>query len=344
LRKAKKSLKKLSPKTMHTLGIETSCDETSCAILKDFNVLSNITISSLKEHKKYGGVVPEIATRAHLRNIDKVLLEATRRARMPLEKIDLISVTHKPGLIGALVVGLNFAKALSLALDKPFIGINHLHAHLFAPFLNNQEKIEFPFLGLVVSGGHTEVYRVDDFDKIKILGQTRDDACGEVFDKIAKAYGLGYPGGPIIDKMFEPKQARDFNFKCGKIGLDLSFSGIKTALIYKKGELEKKGLFDAKTKKKLVSSFQYSALEVIVSTIIEASQKYRIKRIVCGGGVIANKYLRKRLIEQKDKGIKIYIPNFKYCSDNAAIVAGLGFYLYNKGKIVSPLNLGAEAN
>lgn len=328
---------------MHTLGIETSCDETSCAVLKDYRVLSNITISSLKEHKKYGGVVPEIATRAHLNNIDKVLLEATKKARISLKKIDLISATYKPGLIGALVVGLNFAKALSLALDKPFIGINHLHAHLFAPFLDNQHKLEFPFLGLVVSGGHTEIYKVDDFDKITILGQTRDDACGEVFDKVAKAYGLGYPGGPVIDKMFDLNK-RDFDFKCGKIGLDLSFSGIKTALIYKKNELEKKGLFDSKTKKKLISSFQYSALEAVISSIIEASWKYRIKRVACGGGVIANKYLRTRLDEQKDRGIKVYIPDLEYCCDNAAIVAGLGFYLYNKSKIKSPLDLRAEAN
>ena len=329
---------------MYTLGIETSCDETSCAILKDYRVLSNITISSLREHKKYGGVVPEIATRAHLRNIDKVLLEAVKKARTPLKRIDLISVTHKPGLIGALVVGLNFAKALSLALEKPFMGINHLHAHLFASFLDNQHEIEFPFLGLVVSGGHTEIYLVDDFDKMKILGQTRDDACGEVFDKVGKAYGLGYPGGPVIDKMFNPKYKNDFKFKCGKIGLDLSFSGIKTALVYKKSELEKKGLFDAKTRRKLLSSFQYSALEAVVSSVIEASQKYGIKKIVCGGGVVANKYLRSRLFEQKSRGIKVYMPPLGYCSDNAAIVAGLGFYLYNKNKKRSPLGLEAEAN
>jgi len=329
---------------MYTLGIETSCDETSCAILKDYQVLSNVTLSSLKEHKKYGGVVPEIATRAHLKNIDKVLAAASKEAGISLKRLGLIAVTYKPGLVGALVVGLNFAKALSLALAKPFIGVNHLHAHLFAPFLNYPKRLKFPFLGVVISGGHTEIYRVDDFDKIKILGQTRDDACGEVFDKVAKAYNLGYPGGPIIDRLFKAKYKNDFNFKCGKIGFDLSFSGIKTALIYKKNEIEKRGLFNSRVKRKLVSSFQYVALETIISTILEAKDKFRMKRVVCGGGVVANKYLRKRLREEERRGIKVFLAPFEYSGDNAAIVAGLGFYLYNiKGK-KDAMELKAQAN
>ncbi len=329
---------------MYTLGIETSCDETSCAILKDYQVLSSVTLSSLKEHKKYGGVVPEIATRAHLENIDKVLAAASKEAGISLKRLDLIAVTYKPGLVGALVVGLNFAKALSLALARPFIGVNHLHAHLFASFLNYPKKLKFPFLGVVISGGHTEIYRVDDFNKIKTLGQTRDDACGEVFDKVAKAYNLGYPGGPIIDKLFKAKYKDDFNFKCGKIGFDLSFSGIKTALIYKKEEIEKRGLFNSATKRKLVSSFQYAALETIISTILEAKDKFKMKRIVCGGGVVANKYLRKRLREEEKRGVKVFLAPFEYSGDNAAIVAGLGFYLYNiKGK-KSAIELKAQAN
>lgn len=329
---------------MYTLGIETSCDETSCAILKDYQVLSNVTLSSLKEHKKYGGIIPEIATRAHLNNIDKVLVAASKEAGISLKKLDLIAVTHKPGLGGALVVGLNFAKALSLALKKPFIGVNHLHAHLFAPFLNYPKRLKFPFLGVVISGGHTEIYRVDDFDRIKILGQTRDDACGEAFDKIAKAYNLGYPGGPIIDKLFKEEYKNDFKFKCGKIGLDLSFSGIKTALIYKKKEIEKKNLFNADTKRRLVSSFQYVALETIIRTILEAKNKFKMKRIVCGGGVVANKYLRRRLGDEEKKGVKVFLAPLEYSGDNAAIVAGLGFYLYNvKGK-KSTIKLKAQAN
>ena len=329
---------------MYILGIETSCDETSCAILKNYQVLSNITLSSLREHKKYGGVVPEIAVRAHLKNIDKVLTVVQKKSGVSLKKIDLISVTYKPGLVGALVVGLNFAKSLSVALSKPFIGVNHLYAHLFASFLNYQRKLRFPFLGVVISGGHTELYQVEDFDKIKILGQTRDDACGEVFDKVAKAYGLGYPGGPIIDKLFTRRYKDDFRFKCGKIGLDLSFSGIKTALIYKKSEMEKKGTFDSKMKKRLVSSFQYTAMETIIRTILEAKDKLKIKKIVCGGGVIANKYLRRRLKEEEKGGLKVFLPPFEYSSDNAAMVAGLGFYLYNKRGKNSSINLKAQAN
>lgn len=329
---------------MYTLGIESSCDETSCAILKGYKVLSNVTISSLKEHKKYGGVVPEIATRAHLKNIDKVLYGALSASGISLDKIDLIAVTCKPGLIGSLVVGVNFAKALSFSLKKPLIGVNHLHAHIFAPFLNNCEKLKFPFLGLVVSGGHSEIYYVKDFNNIKILGQTQDDACGEVFDKIAKAYGLGYPGGPVIDKLFDARLKDSFKFKCGKTGLNLSFSGIKTALIYKKIELEKKGLFNKDTKVKLLSSFQSSSVEAIVAAIQEAKEKYKLKKVACGGGVVANSYLRKRLKESEGKGERFLIPPFEYTADNAAIVAGLGFYLYNKKGCVSDLTLEAQAN
>ncbi|MFH1504896.1 MAG: tRNA (adenosine(37)-N6)-threonylcarbamoyltransferase complex transferase subunit TsaD [Candidatus Omnitrophota bacterium] len=330
---------------MYTLGIETSCDETSCAVLKNRKVLSNVTISSLKEHKKYGGVVPEIATRAHLENIDKVLAAALNSAGLSLKKIGLISVTYKPGLIGALVVGFNFAKALALSLDKPFIAVNHLHAHLFSYFLNRTEKFHFPFLGLVVSGGHTEIYRINDFDQIKILGQTSDDACGEAFDKVAKAYNLGYPGGPIIDKLFNYKYKDDFSFKCGRAGFDLSYSGIKTALIYKKIEMEKKKVFDAKMKIRLISCFQYSAIEAVIMAIEEAVEKFKINKVACGGGVIANKYLRQRLKQQgKRKKIHFYTPNLEYAGDNAAMVAGLGFYLYNSRGMKSSISLQAEAN
>ncbi|MFA6281515.1 MAG: tRNA (adenosine(37)-N6)-threonylcarbamoyltransferase complex transferase subunit TsaD [Candidatus Omnitrophota bacterium] len=329
---------------MYTLGIETSCDETSCAILKDYSVLSNVTISSLKEHAKYGGVVPEIATRAHLKNIDKVFVEALKQAKVSLKDISLIAATYKPGLMGSLVVGVNFAKALALSLNKPFLGINHLHAHIFAPFLNRKEKLEFPLLGFVVSGGHTEIYYVKDFNQIKLLGQTDDDACGEVYDKVAKAYGLGYPGGPAIDKLFQAEYKNAFSFKCGRRGLNLSFSGIKTALIYKKIELEKKQKLTRLTKIKLVSSFQYSVVEALVSAIASAYKQYKIKKVACGGGVIANRYLRARLQMTETKDLKFLIPPTEYTADNAAIVAGLGFYLYNKKGLKSAINLEAEAS
>lgn len=288
--------------------------------------------------------MPEIATRAHLKNIDKVLSGSLSISGISLDKIDLIAVTYKPGLIGSLVVGVNFAKALSYSLKKPLIGVDHLQAHIFAPFLNKREKLVFPFLGLVVSGGHSEIYYVNDFDKIKLLGQTQDDACGEVFDKIAKAYGLGYPGGPAIDKLFNPRYKNDFKFKCGRNGLNLSFSGIKTALIYKKIELEKNSLLDKNTKVKLLSSFQAASIEAIVSAVIEAKTQYKLRVIACGGGVIANSYLRKRLKESSGQGVRFLVPPIEYTADNAAMVAGLGFYLYNKKGRLSSLTLEAEAN
>ncbi|MDD3296258.1 MAG: tRNA (adenosine(37)-N6)-threonylcarbamoyltransferase complex transferase subunit TsaD [Candidatus Omnitrophica bacterium] len=326
---------------MYTLGIETSCDETSCAILKDYRVLANITLSSLREHKKYGGVIPEIATRAHLKNIDKIVSTAEKKSGVSLKKINLITATYRPGLIGALVVGLNFAKALSLALRKPFLGVDHLHAHLFAPFLNNKNTVTFPFLGVVISGGHTDLYLVEDFSKPRLIGRTKDDACGEVYDKIAVHYGLGYPGGPVIDRLYQHACREDFNFKCGKSGFDLSFSGIKTALIYKKRDLEKENAFNHKAKIGLISSFQHTVAQAITKTIIEAADKYKISKVVIGGGVAANTYLRKMLKKKEDEGLSFLISPKEYSGDNAAAVAGLGFYLYNTLGVRSRLNLEA---
>jgi len=257
----------------------------------------------------------------------------------------LIDVTYRPGLIGALMVGLNFAKALSLATKKPLLGINHLKAHLFSPFLDNDRRLEFPFLGAVISGGHTEIYRIDDFDKVRILGHTLDDACGEAFDKVAKAYNLGYPGGPAIDRIFKKADQSAFSFKCGKKRFSLSFSGLKTALVYKKRELEQEKKFNSEVKIKLLSSFQYTALEAVIAVILEAKDKLKINRVVCGGGVVANRYLRQRLKEEAAKNrFDLYISSQGYSGDNAAMVAGLGFYLYNKKRAVSPIGLKAEAN
>ncbi|MBU2102187.1 MAG: tRNA (adenosine(37)-N6)-threonylcarbamoyltransferase complex transferase subunit TsaD [Candidatus Omnitrophota bacterium] len=329
---------------MYTVGIETSCDETSCAILRGYKVLSNVTISSLKEHAKYGGVVPEIATRLHLKNIDTVFSHALAKTRLALADIDLVAATQRPGLIGALVVGLNFAQALALSLRKSFIGVNHLHAHIFAPFLNNAAPIRFPFLGLVVSGGHTEIYYVKDFTDIQLVGQTRDDACGEVFDKVAKAYGLGYPGGPRIDAIFDERYKNEFPFKCGRNGTDVSFSGIKTALIYKKMQLEKQQPLTRLLVVKLLSSFQETALSAVVAAVGEAVRRYNVGRIVCGGGVIANRLLRAKLLALASHDVEVLVPPFAYTTDNAAIVAGLGFYLYNTKKITSAFGLPAYAH
>ncbi|MCD6583318.1 MAG: tRNA (adenosine(37)-N6)-threonylcarbamoyltransferase complex transferase subunit TsaD [Candidatus Omnitrophica bacterium] len=329
---------------MYALGIETSCDETSCAVVRNREVLTNFTVSSLRYHRKYGGIVPEIATRNHLKFIDKVFLLAIRKAKVDLKDIKVIGVTYKPGLLGSLLVGVNFAKALSLALDKPFLGINHLHAHLFSPFLNNQIPFPLPFVGLVASGGHTEIFLVKDFSQIKLLGSTTDDACGEVFDKVARAFGLGYPGGVYIDKVYSPDFRESFSFRCGRKEFNFSFSGVKTAVIYKKNELEKKQKLDRETKIKILSSFQESVVKTIVEGIEEAATKLGIRNIVCGGGVIANRRLRELLRNLEKKGFKIFLPSLAYTTDNAAMVAGIAFYLYNRKRETSNFKLEAEAN
>ncbi len=327
---------------MYILGIETSCDETSIAILKNYNVLSNVTISSLKEHKIYGGIVPEIASRHHLKNIDRVTNLVLQNTKVKLKDIGLICATFKPGLINALAVGLSFAQGLALSLKKPFVGVNHLYAHLFSPFLNRKERLRFPFLGVVVSGGHTDFYSVEDFTHISLIGGTIDDACGETFDKVARSLNLGYPGGPIIDRLFREEYKDSFLFKCGRKGLNLSFSGIKTAVIYKRIELEKNKSLDYQTKIKLLSSFQAQVVETLIETILYAARENNFKHIVCGGGVFANRYLRKLLLKKVSK-IKVSLSPLEYATDNASMVAGLGFYLYNKG-VRSSFKLQPEAN
>ena len=219
---------------MYVLGIETSCDETSAAVVKNGRkILSCVVSSSLKFHKKYGGVVPEIASRMQLETITQVLDSAIRQARVNLKEIDLISVTSGPGLLGSLLVGISFAKAISISLGIPLLGVDHIYSHIYANFLNGA-KIKLPFIGLVVSGGHTSLFYVRDFKKIETLGQTLDDACGEAFDKVAKILGLGYPGGPLIEKLAKGGDERKIKFRCSgtKRPLDFSFSGIKTAVLY----------------------------------------------------------------------------------------------------------------
>jgi tRNA N6-adenosine threonylcarbamoyltransferase len=328
---------------MCVLGIETSCDETSCAIVDKRKVLANVTVSSLRYHKQYGGVVPEIATRNHLKFIDKVFTVALAKAGIGIEKVRAIGATYRPGLRGALVVGTNFAKALSLSRGIPFLGIDHLQAHLFGSFLNYSGKLPFPFIGLVVSGGHTDILLVNDFDDIKILGRTRDDACGEVFDKVARYFKLGYPGGIYIDKLYAAADKDAFKFKCPQIGLGFSFSGIKTAVIYKKMELDKTKQFNSKIKRQILSSFQESVTQTITKNTIAAALKYEVKTVVCGGGVTANSRLRALLKEscRKEK-LKLFLPQKAFTADNAAMVAGLAFYLYNKKNFRSPLSLEVQ--
>lgn len=315
---------------MYILGIETSCDDTSCSILRNREILSNITISSLREHRKYGGIVPEIAHRNHLKVIGHVLKVALEKAGISLKDISLIGVTNYPGLKGALLVGVNFAKGLAFSLDIPLIGINHLHAHLFANFVGNKYRIKFPFIGVVISGGHTEIMVVNDFDDIETVIRTVDDACGEAFDKVGRAFNLGFPAGPMIDRLYQKKYKDAFIFKCGKIKGGLSFSGIKTALIYKKMELERRGCLSRSLKEKLLSSFQESILRTIVDSIFSVADKYKIRRIVCGGGVVANTRFREMILSRHDLDVKVAPKHLSV--DNGAMVAGLAYYLFKYKK------------
>lgn len=316
---------------MIVLGIESSCDETSAAIVKDGRkILSNVIASSLPLHKKFGGIVPEIASRAHLESINIVTKEALAQAKKKNKDIDLIAVTVDPGLIGSLLVGVSFARALSFALKKPIVEVDHVKAHLYASFLA-EDIPKFPFIGLVISGGHTNLYRVNNFRSFKLLGTTLDDAAGEAFDKVAKILNLGFPGGPIIDKL--SSNVKDFKIKFNYSRLantfDFSFSGLKTAVLYYvNNDWDKKNT----SVKDIAASFQEAVIKNLVEKSIFACKRLRIKRLVLGGGVVANSRLRTRLSQEAEiQGIKVYFPQKNLCLDNAAMVAGLGYQICKTG-------------
>ena len=324
---------------MITLGIETSCDETSVAVLKgDRRILSNIVLSSLTEHKEFGGVVPEIASRAQAENVLTCLDVALKKARVPLAAIDLIAVTQGPGLMGSLVVGLSAAKALSLALAKPLVGVDHVIAHAYASFLSDSvgTSLRFPFLALVVSGGHTLIVRMENPRRVNVLGRTLDDAAGEAFDKVAKILGLGYPGGPEIDRLAKGQDTNRFFFSrpfLSSESFDFSFSGIKTAVFYKVEKLKKKSPLTLAVKKALAAGFQESVCEVLVKKGLAAARRERLKTVVVGGGVSANSRLREKFRAAASKeGIRVVFPESRLCQDNAAMIAGLGRALYREGK------------
>jgi len=334
---------------MITLGIESSCDETSVAILKYPNrVLANITLSSLKEHKRYGGVVPEIASRAHVETILPCLDLALKRARLPggqarvaLDDVDLIAVTQGPGLMGSLLVGISAAKALSWALRKPLVGVNHVIAHIYAGFLpgagaRHASPLRFPVLGLVVSGGHTMLIRMDSARRIKILGNTRDDAAGEAFDKVAKMMYLGYPGGPEIDRLAKGQDPAKVLFTrptLSKDSLDFSFSGLKTAVFYKVQSLTNTKKLALKHKKEISAGFQEAVCDVLVEKALRAARKEKLRTVIVGGGVSANSRLREKLRSAgKKEGLQVTFPGLVFCQDNAAMIAGLGAALYKEGR------------
>ncbi|MFC1631367.1 tRNA (adenosine(37)-N6)-threonylcarbamoyltransferase complex transferase subunit TsaD [Candidatus Omnitrophota bacterium] len=330
---------------MLVLGIETSCDETAVSVVENGRtVLSNVVASSLHLHKKYGGVVPEIATRYHVESITYVLAAALKQSRVSLSDIDLVAVVYGPGLVGALLIGISLAKALKLALGVPLVGVNHIQAHLYAALIS-QKKWRFPFVGLVVSGGHTNLFFVKDFLNWQILGRTRDDAAGEAFDKVAKILKLGYPGGPVIEKMAQSGNPDKIRFPRSYLeehSLDFSFSGLKTAVLYYVRDQAAK--ITSQNKRDIAAGFQESVIDTLVKKSVQACRVKKVKRFAVGGGVVANNRLRSALIKAlKDQGVAAYFPDFALCQDNAAMVAGLGYQLYKKGKVAN-LNLEVQAN
>lgn len=328
---------------MITLGIETSCDETSVAVTSGRRVLSNIVTSSVHLHKKYGGVVPEIASRYHVEYIIEVLEKALESSGKSLNSIDLVAVTNGPGLVGALLTGISLAKSMSYSLGVPIIGVNHILGHLYSSFLT-ERKLRFPFVGLVVSGGHTALFYCKDVDDQEVLGQTQDDAVGEAYDKVSKLLGLGYPGGPIVESTALRSTGKNRiafpKSYLGKDSLDFSFSGIKTAVLY----YVQKAKMDPGHVRDVCYFFQEAALDVLVEKACLACKLKGAKRIVIGGGVAANTRLRNKLsIASKIAGIDVYFPEFKYCLDNAAMIGSLGEALYKKG-YKSDMYLTAEPN
>ena len=331
---------------MLTLGIETSCDETAAAVLHDTAVLSNIVASQVKLHEKYGGVVPELASREHLRNLMPVVREALDLANVLIADIDLIAVTSAPGLIGALLVGVSAAKAMAYSLGIPFIGVHHGEAHILAAHLEFPD-LGYPYVALLASGGHTALYHVAEFGSYHLLGQTRDDAAGEAFDKVAKLLDLPYPGGPVIDLMAQEGNARAVAFPRGvREGYDFSFSGLKTAVrnhvaLFRSKE---EGLDPSLKVKDVAASFQAAAVDALVEKTVKAAREQAVDRIVVAGGVAANSLLRKEMQRAcGEAGMTLYLPGMGLCVDNAAMVALAG-YLHHRRGDRSELDLNPRAS
>jgi len=333
---------------MNILGIETSCDETAASVITDqMKILSNIVLSQDEIHSPYGGIVPELASRNHVLSINYILEKSLDKAHIPIHNIDLISVTQGPGLIGSLLIGLSFAKGLAYTLEKPLIPIDHLEAHIHSAFIENK-NIQFPVLALLVSGGHTSLYLMRKKMDAVLLGKTRDDAAGEALDKIAKFLDIGYPGGPVIEKLSQGGNTQEFDFSLPKMSdqsLDFSFSGLKTAALrhIKKNELNKKspGLKD------FLASFEHSVVNALISNLKKAASRHFPESLILCGGVARNKRLRDHFTKlAEEKGFHPYIPAPEFCTDNAAMVAALALEKHRrgeKGKLSLDLNAYARS-
>jgi N6-L-threonylcarbamoyladenine synthase len=322
----------LSQKDIIILGIESSCDDTSAAVIKNEAILSNI-IAGQEIHKIYGGVVPELASRAHQQNIIPVVDTAIKKAGISLQDIDAVAFTKGPGLLGSLVVGTSFAKSFALALNIPMLDVNHMHGHVLAHFIDDEGKAKpkFPFICLTVSGGHTQIVLVKDYLEMEVIGQTIDDAAGEAFDKAAKTLGFPYPGGPLIDKHAKLGNPDRFEFSKPQInGYDYSFSGLKTSILYFiQKQVRENPNFIEENLNDLCASIQKTIIEILFKKLILAAKDLKINQIAIAGGVSANSGLRSKLSEIGiQKKWDVYIPKFEFCTDNAAMIAITGKYMY----------------
>ena len=325
-------------KDILTLGIESSCDETSVAVVKNGReILSNIIDTQIPIHEKYGGVVPEIASRNHIEAISRVTKLALKEANVTFEDIDAVTPTYGPGLVGALLVGLSYGKALSFAINKPLVGVNHIQGHIAANYITHKE-LKPPFLCVMMSGGNTQLVYVKNYTEFEVLGKTRDDAIGEAFDKVARVVGLGYPGGPKVDKLAKEGNSEAITLpKTHFDNLDFSFSGIKTAVInlhHKTPDINKADL---------CASFEKTVTEILIENTKKALKQINVKTVVLAGGVSANSYIRNEFLKLKEIGIEVYMPDLKLCTDNAAMIASAGYYNFVDGKR-DELDLNAVPN
>lgn len=332
-------------KDIYILAIESSCDETAAAVVKNGRtVLSNVISSQIALHTLYGGVVPELASRKHIEKINQVITRALTDADMTLDDMDAIAVTYGPGLVGALLVGVAEAKAIAYAKKKPLVGVHHIEGHICANFIENKE-LEPPFICLVVSGGHTHLVVVEDYGKYKILGRTRDDAAGEAFDKVARAIGLGYPGGPKIDKISKEGNPEAITFPRAKVGdseYDFSFSGLKSSVLNYLNSCQMKG--EEINRADVAASFQKAVTDVLVQNAMHGVKAYGLNKLAIAGGVASNSALRAAMKEACEKnGVEFYYPSPIFCTDNAAMIGVAGYYEYMAG-VRSGLDLNAVPN